>query len=86
VSDDDHRFYGDLAVWWPMISPPADYVEEAAFSASLLRSGTIPVVTVLELGSGGGHNLRAAMGTGSWGSARRQADERGPSSSPVSTS
>jgi SAM-dependent methyltransferase len=56
VSGDEHRFYGELAVWWPLISPPADYAEEAAFSGSLLRTGAIPVATVLELGSGGGHN------------------------------
>ena len=22
--------YSDLAVWWPLLSPPADYAEEAA--------------------------------------------------------
>ncbi|GAA1867226.1 class I SAM-dependent methyltransferase [Asanoa iriomotensis] len=47
-----HRFYGDLAPWWSLISPAEDYVEEAAFAASLLQ----PARTVLELGSGGGHN------------------------------
>ncbi len=52
----DHRFYGDLAVWWPLISPPEDYIEEAAFAARLLSSASIPVREVLELGSGGGHN------------------------------
>ena len=51
-----HRFYGDLAVWWPLISPPEEYAEEAAFAASVLRSASIPVREVLELGSGGGHN------------------------------
>ena len=51
-----HRFYGDLAVWWPLISPPAEYEEEAAFAATMLRSASIPVGEVLELGSGGGHN------------------------------
>ena len=51
-----HRFYGDLAEWWPLISPPEDYVEEAAFGASLLLRAGIPVREVLELGSGGGHN------------------------------
>ncbi|MGH9270312.1 MAG: class I SAM-dependent methyltransferase [Ilumatobacteraceae bacterium] len=50
------RFYGDLAAWWPLISPPDDYAEEAAFAADLLRRASIPVRTVLELGSGGGHN------------------------------
>ncbi|MDG4823973.1 class I SAM-dependent methyltransferase [Asanoa sp. WMMD1127] len=49
----EHRFYGDLAPWWPLISPAEDYAEEAAFAATLLGDAT---TTVLELGSGGGHN------------------------------
>ena len=51
-----HRFYGDLARWWPLISPPEDYEEEATFAARVLGSASIPVREVLELGSGGGHN------------------------------
>ena len=51
----DHRFYGDLAAWWPLISPPQEYAEEAAEAAALLASASIPVREVLELGSGGGH-------------------------------
>jgi hypothetical protein len=51
-----YRFYGDLAEWWPLISPPAEYKEEASFVAKVLRSASIPVSEVLELGSGGGHN------------------------------
>jgi trans-aconitate methyltransferase len=51
-----HRFYGDLADWWPLISPPEEYAEEAAFAATLLASASIPVHDVLELGSGGGNN------------------------------
>jgi SAM-dependent methyltransferase len=51
-----HRFYEDLAVWWPLISPAAEYEEEAEFSAAVLKSASIPVREVLELGSGGGHN------------------------------
>ncbi|MEU8080421.1 class I SAM-dependent methyltransferase [Catellatospora citrea] len=54
--DGQYRFYGELARWWPLISPVADYAEEAAFAAQLLRSASIPVREVLELGSGGGHN------------------------------
>jgi SAM-dependent methyltransferase len=53
---DHYRFYADLARWWPLISPPEEYVEEAAFAATLLRRASIPVHTVLELGSGGGNN------------------------------
>lgn len=51
-----HRFYGDLAEWWPLVSPVEEYEEEAAFAARVLASASIPVVEVLELGSGGGHN------------------------------
>ena len=58
VADDaiTHRFYADLARWWPLISPPEEYEEEATFAAGLLRTASIPVREVLELGSGGGHN------------------------------
>ena len=56
MSDGGYRFYGDLAPWWPLISPPEDYAEEAAELADLLTSGDAPVREVLELGSGGGHN------------------------------
>ncbi len=51
-----HRFYGDLAPWWPLISHPEEYLEEAAFTASLLATADPPTHTVLELGSGGGNN------------------------------
>jgi trans-aconitate methyltransferase len=52
----EYSLYGDLARWWPLISPPDEYAEEAAFAATLLGSASIPVNEVLELGSGGGHN------------------------------
>lgn len=51
-----YRFYGELAVWWPLISPVEDYAEEAAEALKVLNSASIPVREVLELGSGGGHN------------------------------
>ena len=51
-----YRFYEDLARWWPLISPPGEYAEEAAFAATLLAGALGPVREVLELGSGGGHN------------------------------
>jgi trans-aconitate methyltransferase len=35
---------------------PPEYAEEAAEAATLLRSASMPVREVLELGSGGGHN------------------------------
>ena len=50
-----YRLYQDLAAWWPLISPPEEYAEEAAFAGRLLREADRPVRTVLELGSGGGH-------------------------------
>jgi SAM-dependent methyltransferase len=53
---DDLAFYSTLAPWWPLISPPEEYVEEAAFATRLLQRGEPPTKTVLELGSGGGHN------------------------------
>ncbi len=50
-------FYDELASWWPLISPPAEYAEESAFYADLLRSYSSDRPTsLLELGSGGGSN------------------------------
>jgi SAM-dependent methyltransferase len=49
--------YTDLADWWPLLSTPGDYAEEAAFYRRTIRSASgIPVRTILELGSGGGNN------------------------------
>jgi SAM-dependent methyltransferase len=49
--------YGELASWWPLLSAPADYVEEASrYSALLHEHATGAVESVLELGSGGGNN------------------------------
>ena len=53
--EDSYRLYQDLAEWWPLISPPEEYAEEAAFAGEVLRRATRPVREVLELGSGGGH-------------------------------
>lgn len=51
------RLYRDLAGWFPLLTAPEDYAEEAAFYESVLRcSSRIPVTEVLELGSGGGNN------------------------------
>ena len=49
-------FYGDLAPWWPLISPVEDYREEATFVLGLLGDTGVRRRTLLELGSGGGHN------------------------------
>ncbi len=51
------RLYGELASWWPLLSAPEDYAEEAAFYARLLRDAcSSPPASLLELGSGGGNN------------------------------
>jgi trans-aconitate methyltransferase len=51
------KLYDELAPWWPLLSPPEEYEEEAAFYAELLlAAGDTPARTLLELGSGGGNN------------------------------
>jgi SAM-dependent methyltransferase len=55
--DDAPRLYGDLARWFPLLSPPGDAREEAATYLQRMADATRrPLRTVLELGSGGGHN------------------------------
>ena len=34
-----YRFYGELAAWWPLISPPEEYAEEAAYAADGAADG-----------------------------------------------
>jgi SAM-dependent methyltransferase len=53
---EDYRLYSDLAAWWPLISPPEEYAEEAAYLATVLGSAPTLVREVLDLGCGGGHN------------------------------
>jgi len=48
--------YEELASWWPLLSPPGGYAEEAAFYAAAITAVSPRVRTVLELGSGGGNN------------------------------
>ena len=51
------KLYTDLAPWWPLLSAPEDYEEEAAFYGQALVDGCSgPLRTLLELGSGGGNN------------------------------
>lgn len=50
------RMYTDLSPWWPLLSPPEEYEEEAAIYLKLLLEHTPRPRTLLELGSGGGHN------------------------------
>lgn len=61
----DPRFYTEFASWWPLLSAPADYAEEAAFYLrTLLSHCANEPTTLLELGSGGGNNashMKAAL-------------------------
>src|SRR6185436_20585470 len=51
------KLYNELAEWWPLMSAPADYAEEAAlYQRALLEACERPAQTLLELGSGGGNN------------------------------
>lgn len=51
------KLYEELAEWWPLLSSPDEYAEEATFFRQLLNSSSAkPPRTVLELGSGGGNN------------------------------
>ncbi|MEM7534645.1 MAG: class I SAM-dependent methyltransferase [Chloroflexota bacterium] len=52
-----HKMYDELATWWPLLSPPEEYAEEAAFYEQILKDTRLPPEpTLLELGSGGGSN------------------------------
>ena len=49
--------YSEIAEWWPLLSRPEDYEEEAAFYLrTLIEASTHRPQTMLELGSGGGNN------------------------------
>ncbi len=51
------KLYDELAPWWPVISPPWHYAEEAEdYRRRLEAAAGRPLREVLELGSGGGHN------------------------------
>ena len=51
------KLYAELAAWWPLLSPPDDYVDEASFFHQVLvAAGLSPAATLLELGCGGGNN------------------------------
>lgn len=51
------KLYDDYAAWWPLMSAPEEYEEEAAFYAKeLIAAGDAPGRTLLEIGSGGGNN------------------------------
>ncbi|MCL0074071.1 class I SAM-dependent methyltransferase [Dehalococcoidia bacterium] len=51
------RLYGELSSWWPILSAPEDYAEEAQFYRRLIVSEcSNPPETLLELACGGGNN------------------------------
>ncbi|HKC52452.1 MAG TPA: class I SAM-dependent methyltransferase [Myxococcota bacterium] len=51
------KLYSALASWWPLMSAPENYAEEAAFyRETLVAACRRPLRTLLELGSGGGNN------------------------------
>src|SRR6516162_367399 len=51
------KIYRELADWWPMLSAPDDYREEAEFFQQLIEEADGGSTrTLLELGSGGGNN------------------------------
>jgi SAM-dependent methyltransferase len=53
----DERLYYDLAWLFPIVSPPEDYVNEAAeFTRAIRQHARIPVRTLLDQGCGAGHN------------------------------
>ena len=62
---DEHRFYGDLAPWWPLISPPEEYAEEAAFAAVAARRRRRPATHGAGAGQRRRHTRPAISPTGS---------------------
>ncbi len=61
-----YRLYRDIAGWWPLISPPEEYADEAAYLAAVLRAvhaggswpsgarGCLPASRVSPLADGAG--------------------------------
>jgi hypothetical protein len=57
------KLYDELAEWWPLMSAPADYADEAEFYGRTLRDAcAAPPRTMLELGSGGVTTRRISRG------------------------
>lgn len=50
------RLYEEFAEWWPLLSSPEDYAEEAHFYYRQLAGRRPGPRSLLELGSGGGNN------------------------------
>jgi SAM-dependent methyltransferase len=51
----EYRLYHDLADWWPLISPLAEYADDVAVLEAVFGAQPEPIRTVLDLGSGGGN-------------------------------
>ncbi len=57
MPQDPPLLYRELASWWPLMSAPASYAEEADFYRNTLEAACrVPSRSLLELGSGGGNN------------------------------
>jgi len=51
------KLYTELASWWPILSAPEDYAEEAEiYRKAILEVSEFVPKTILELGCGGGNN------------------------------
>jgi SAM-dependent methyltransferase len=51
------KLYEELAVWWPLFSPPEEYADEAAYFIQILQvTRSPPPNTIVEFGSGAGGN------------------------------
>jgi SAM-dependent methyltransferase len=51
------KLYRELATWWPVLSNPSDYADEAEFARKLFTESCDELPrTILELGCGGGNN------------------------------
>lgn len=56
LADQLPQLYTDLASWYPLLTPPDEYLEEAdCYRRALVAALATPPHTLLELGSGGGH-------------------------------
>jgi SAM-dependent methyltransferase len=55
--EDQQRLYKDLAEYFPVITPPEDYLEEGEYFAQVIKN-TSPIEskTLLDLGCGGGND------------------------------
>lgn len=54
--DHPQKLYNEIADWWPLLSSPEEYEEEARIYASIFKKYRPNAKTMLELGSGGGNN------------------------------